>query len=84
MEEEDRFLRDRDGHGNESKETVSSRHSKTSGKGKKNQFFLVEPHWEYQPYQPYFRVGSQGQEELANKMDFFGGLFVLFSLSFFF
>lgn len=52
-------------------------------KGKKISFFLVEPHWEYQPYQPYFRVGSQGQEELANKMDFFCGLFVLFSLGFF-
>lgn len=74
---------------NEFKETVFSRHSKTSGKGEKNQFFLVEPHWEYQPYQPYFRVGSQDQEELTNKMDFFCGLFLcliffgLFFLNFF-
>lgn len=39
MEEEDRFLRDRDGHRNEFKETVSSRRSKTSDKGEKKSVF---------------------------------------------
>lgn len=76
VEEEDRFLRDRDGHEMSSRKLCLLDTARLLVKGKKNQFFLVEPHWEYQPYQPYFRVGSQGQEELTNKMDFFCGLFL--------